>query len=137
MSTMQWVLSREPQPPPSLLARIERALGECPAAEQRIDGDEPAIAGHLIAAAVRILDGFEPSATSAPTAAPQPGEGSVRPAALGLLAADALITYAMESAADDCMAISSIADDALRIICSLGAPPLGHTPPTMNSAPER
>ena len=78
MTLRDWLRSRQPAPPAALLARMEEALGP---------GDvrgEP-LAERAMAAAERLL--------AAILADPDAG----RAAALDLLAADALVTYAVEA----------------------------------------
>lgn len=66
------------------------------------------VSSRLLAAAVAILSRGDSSAVSGRALA-----------ALDLLAADALITYAMEAASDDCESIASVADSAVRMICAV------------------
>lgn len=102
MEPMEWIKSREPRPPAALVARMERALDEIPAPEPQ------SISSQLLAVAIGILARGDASAASGRALA-----------ALDLLAADALITYAMESASDDCASIAAAAESAIRTICSL------------------
>ncbi|HVF39631.1 MAG TPA: hypothetical protein VM939_06990 [Gemmatimonadaceae bacterium] len=93
----EWIASREPAPPPALTRRMKEAIDSLgdDGGSTRFDS--------LITAATRILRTLPDD----------------RGAALALLAADALITYAFESAAEECDALSARADDAIRRIASL------------------
>jgi hypothetical protein len=81
MESRAWLRSRRPEPPARLLTRMESALSE---------NSSQSLSDDLIAAATRILREVAH------------GEGANdRAAALDLLAADALITYSIEAAAED------------------------------------
>ena len=81
MDSKAWLRSRRPVPPERLIARMEAALSDVAA---------KSLSDDLIAAATRILRDVAH------------GEGANdRAAALDLLAADALITYAIEAAAEN------------------------------------
>ncbi len=75
-----WLLSRVPEPPPALRTRLAEIAGDVECAD----------ASSLSAALVLLA---EPLLSSV---------GDERSGAVDLLAADALITYAMESAAESC-----------------------------------
>jgi len=98
MEALEWISTREPRPPAALLTRMSRALHDSP------EDAGGSVASRLLAAATGIL---------------RDGPGADRAAALDLLAADALITYAMESASDDCESIDAVAGEAVRAICDL------------------
>ena len=79
-ATLRWLLERRPPPPFELKRRVVRAV-------EFIDCDGPTVADVLAAAG---LDSLQRSIR----------EGEQRSAANDLLAADALITYACEAAAE-------------------------------------
>ena len=102
MTLARWLDARHPPPPPALRARIDDALGS---ALHRDAIDESAT---LLAAAERIVEALlHENATS-------------RGAALDLLAADALVTYAFESASERPAELSGRATEAMRRIAALG-----------------
>jgi len=91
-----WLASRVPSPPSSLAQMLSEIVGD--------ETCEPAkLPDSLITHAVKLLQAI----------------GDDRDAAIHLLAADALITYAMEAAADDCSELSSIAEMALSRISAV------------------
>lgn len=99
----QWLGSRTPPPPAQLARRLEAAVRNQPAFGSG-NLSEP-----LTMAAVAILEGLgsgDDDTTLGPTAArpvePTGADHPARATALDLLAADALITYAVEAAAEDC-----------------------------------
>lgn len=101
-----WLASRTPSPPPRLAARLAAAM---PASESSDPNDTP---GSLIAAAAAILH----------ETVDQPGNERNGTAALDLLAADALITYAVEAAAEDCERFAALTDEMiLRLAAVMGA----------------
>lgn len=102
-SASDWIARVEPKPPEPLLARMKKAID---LVEQ---SNERSIDARLIEAASTILDG------ECDTEAGVQGIVTVRAVALDLLAADALITYAMEAAADNCESMSNTAESALRL----------------------
>ena len=87
----EWLDARTPPPPPRLAQRIHEALAEC-------ERDEPPgssstrIPELFMLAAMKLLE----RTTSGDAAS------NARASALDLLAADALLTYALEAAAEDC-----------------------------------
>jgi hypothetical protein len=91
-----WLASRVPSPPPSLA----QLLGEIVGGETCELANLP---DSLITQAVKLLETI----------------GDDRDAAIHLLAADALITYAMEAAADDCSKMSNAAESALSRISAV------------------
>ena len=97
----EWLQSRTPRPPNALTAR----LGVLLANEQR--GSTAGIAATLFDASVRLLETLLRL------------EGSTRDSALDLLAADALMTYAMEAAADDVGALDVFAATAMSRIAAI------------------
>jgi hypothetical protein len=96
----EWLAARTPRPPGALEERIRAALG--PRLEDEVVEGSGRTHEELLAAARSLL-----CAT--------PGcEGEERGAAHDLLAADALVTYAFELAAEDPDAIGSAAESAMR-----------------------
>jgi hypothetical protein len=101
----EWLEGRTPKAPAALADRVRTALG--PALDREVHGGRGAIHAALLDAARSLL-----SAT--------PGcEAPERSAALDLLAADALVTYAFEIAAEDPEAIDALADSAMRELGAL------------------
>ncbi len=90
-----WLASRTPRPPEALSDRIDQLIGDASCGIE-------ALPMMLITKAKATLSGV----------------GTDRSAAIDLLAADALITYAMEAAAEqDC--VDSVAKDAMHEIASV------------------
>ncbi|MDP9176850.1 MAG: hypothetical protein M3O61_04135 [Gemmatimonadota bacterium] len=101
-----WLASRTPSPPPRLAARLAAAV---PASASSDSNDT---SQSLIAAAAAILH----------ETLDQPGNERNGTAALDLLAADALITYAVEAAAEDCEKLAALTDEMiLRLAAVTGA----------------
>ena len=97
----QWVAAHAEQPPAALRARLDAILNV-----ESVDRDTP-VAPALLDAGQGLL-------------ATILGSGSVhRDAALDLLTADALITYAFEAAADDPSSLDSRAAQAMRAIAAV------------------
>ena len=108
-----WVAKRTPPAPPALVARVDAALGTGPGDAR--EGVEPSddVAGVCLRAAEAIL-------------ARLLADGALtRAAALDLLAADALATYAFEAAADDPDAIPARARAAMIRLSSFAADAVG------------
>ncbi|MDO8502361.1 MAG: hypothetical protein Q7S20_11005 [Gemmatimonadaceae bacterium] len=82
-----WLASRSPAPPPALARRLAQVVGD------RTEKDMAGVSSSLVEAAEHLMTHL----------------GDDRAAAPDLLAADALITYAMEVAADDCGDVEAIA----------------------------
>ena len=82
MEIKEWLRSRRPAPPGQLMSRMELALSKSPPSLPLTDS--------LIDAATRILGEIARSE-----------HANERPSAFDLLAADALITYAVEAAIED------------------------------------
>ena len=86
----EWLDSRTPPPPPHLAQRISEAVAES------VDGSPESATSSvpelLTTAAIRLLE----RTTSGGAVSP------ARASALDLLAADALLSYAVEAAAEDC-----------------------------------
>ena len=98
-----WLAARTPVPPAALIERMRQALGEAL--------DAPAAEAHerCLAAAERLVRDQSDARLVE------------RAAALDLLAADALTTYALEVAADDPSSLDRRADEAMRRLSLLGS----------------
>ena len=97
-----WLDSRTPPPPERLAQRMDAALAES------ADTGSGTIAERLTLAAVAILTQLGHDETRRPNL---PVAGNRAPAAaLDLLAADALVTYAAEAAAENCQAFAATTD---------------------------
>lgn len=94
---VDWLASRVPAAPPALAAIIARHVGDGTCSRH----DLPS---HMIDAAQRVLAGL--------------GEG--REFANDLLAADALVSYAIEAAAEDCSNVEALAASAAQRLSSTG-----------------
>lgn len=94
-----WLASRTPLPPPALAARIAAAVGDASCTKA-------ALPGTLVEQALGFLKLI----------------GDARESADDLLAADALITYAMEAATENCRQLDAIAADAAKRIASTERP---------------
>jgi polysaccharide deacetylase 2 family uncharacterized protein YibQ len=98
-----WLAAREPAPPPVLRARLETVLGEALSRDRRDSADACLAAGERLLSAVL-------------------GDvGVSRSCALDLLAADALVTYAFEAAAESPGDLAARASRAMHRIASLAA----------------
>ena len=92
----EWLASRTPPPQPRLAARLDAALRDVGDSQEQIPQS-------LVEAACAVLhDTLE-----------QSNIGRNGTAALDLLAADALITYAVEAAAEDCERFVALTDDMI------------------------
>lgn len=100
-----WLDSRSPRPPERLAKRIESAIEAQPV------GQSGHFAKPLAAAAAAILEIIMSDREAAET----------RSAALDLLAADALITYALEAAAEECDSLAATTDELTARIAALGS----------------
>lgn len=104
----EWLAARTPTPPARLAARLSAAI---PAGAEFSSREAP---GVMIAAAITILR---------QTITEQSDERN-RAAALDLLAADALITYAVEAAAEDCERFAMLTDEMIaRLSAAAGDSP--------------
>lgn len=104
MTVLAWLQSRTPAPPPALMARVVEALGDRAAA----DASEASSA--CLDAAVALLEQLlEPDTIG-------------RDSAIDLLATDALVTYAFESAATDIARVDERAELAMLRLAALAAP---------------
>jgi hypothetical protein len=95
----EWLDTRRPAPPPQLAARLRELT-----ADQAFETEND-LSDKLIAISADLLKHI----------------GDDRSAATDLLAADALITYAMESAAESCVDIEAIAIDASMRIAAIAS----------------
>ena len=91
-----WLASRTPPPPPELAARIKASVGDASCSRA-------ALPGKLVEHSLHFLKSI----------------GDARESADDLLTADALITYAMEAAAENCQHLDALAADAAKRIASL------------------
>ena len=115
----QWLGLRTPPPPKQLARRLEAAVRNLPAFAPE-NFSEP-----LAMAAVAILEGLgsgdadaAPGSTVSRPLEPAGADHPARATALDLLAADALITYALEAAAEDCESFAARADAMIeRLAC--------------------
>jgi len=90
-----WLALRAPAPPPALAAIIAASVGDAECESARL----PAL---LVEKALQLLQSI----------------GSTRDSADNLLAADALITYAMEAAVENCADFDSVAAKAASDVAS-------------------
>lgn len=100
MTLGDWLSSRTPAPPPALAERLRKVLGD---ALVRDAGDGPEL---MLAAAERLVPRL------------LGGDCRARTAALDLLTADALVTYAFEASCDE---PASIGDRAARSMSRIAA----------------
>lgn len=105
MTVGEWLARRTPEPPPALRARLASALG--PAA----DRDRTDATDVLLATANTLVRGL------------LGGDATSRESALDLLAADALVTYAFEAAAESPRHLVVDATRAMTRLAALAAPP--------------
>lgn len=99
MNAARWIAGRIEQPPARLRARLDEVTGQQPA--DVAAADALARAGHDLLAA-QLAAG-----------------ATARDAALDLLTADALVTYAFEAAADDPATLDARAAATMRLIAAL------------------
>jgi hypothetical protein len=98
----EWLAARTPRPPRALGARIEIVMGES------LSCDRAQAAGLFLAAGERLTADLLRRGSTA------------RGSALDLLAADALVTYAFEAAAESPADLAQRASDAMNRIAALG-----------------
>jgi hypothetical protein len=103
MDAKEWLEARRPPPPVKLAARLGKALGDFAIASDISLCETLAVAGAAILNC--LTDG------NAPT--------SRREVAIDLLSADALLTYALEAAAEDCESFAASADAMIARLASL------------------
>jgi hypothetical protein len=102
MTGPSWISTRSPVPPAALTERLREVIGrDEPVADRR--------ARALLDASLVLLDTVMERAETS------------RSGALSLLAADALITYAFEAAADDPGSIVPLATEAMERIAAVTA----------------
>jgi hypothetical protein len=103
MTVREWLAQRQPAPPAALLARVETVLGAAA-------GESAGMAAEVcLRAAERLV------------AELLRGDCASRESALDLLAADALVTYAFEAAAETPGTLATTASAAMQRIASLDA----------------
>ena len=105
MTMGEWLARRTPPPPPALRTRLEQALGDA------TPTDDPDVPERCLRAAERLVRELLRS------------NCTTRESALDLLTADALVTYAFESAAESPADLTARATEAMRRIASLGTAP--------------
>lgn len=103
MTVREWLMRREPAPPAALAARLEAVLGG--------SGDENA--GEAAAVCLRAAERIVTELLR--------GDCASRESALDLLAADALVTYAFEAAAESPATLAATASAAMQRIAALDA----------------
>ena len=105
MTLAEWLDGRTPKAPVALAERVREVLG--PALDRDVEGGSAHAHAALLDAARSLLSAM-------------PGcEAPGRRAALDLLAADALVTYAFEIAAEAPEEIDSLAESAMRELGAL------------------
>lgn len=105
MKLSEWLAARTPRPPEALEDRIRTALA--PVLDQEVEAGRGSTHDALLIAARSLL-------------CARPGcEAEERRAAHDLLAADALVTYAFELAAEDPDTLGSLAESAMRYFGAL------------------
>jgi len=105
MNDSEWVRSRRLPPPPALLERIELALSS------HADDSTMSRSENFARAAAGVI---------APLVAPDSVDASRdREVATNLLAVDALVTYAIEAAAEECGTIAQNVDRVIARLASL------------------
>ena len=105
MNDSEWLRSRNPPPPSKLSARLEVAVA--PASDDSTTSRSERLASAAVAILAPLLN---------------PGAGDVarsRDVAIDLLAADALVTYAIEAAAEDRTAMGQNIDRVVAQLASL------------------
>jgi hypothetical protein len=109
-STIAWLEARRPPAPPALARRLRAALEEGHATH---DGD---VAGRCFEAGERVL------------ASLLGRDCAMRDAAIDLLAADALVTYAFEAASDEPSSLEARAERAMARLAALAEQAAGRGP---------
>ena len=109
MDPSEWLEARRPAPPVKLAAHLEAAVTEFTSSPNMSLSETLAVAG------IAFLDRL--TGANAPT--------SRREMAKELLSADALLTYALEAAAEDCESFAASADAIIARVASLA--PAGKT----------
>lgn len=112
MTVGDWLAARTPAPPPALRARLESALGPALRAER----NHAEATDVMLAAAESLVRGL------------MDGDATSRESALDLLAADALVTYAFEAAAERPADLVNNASRAMTRLAALAEPPASPSP---------
>jgi hypothetical protein len=102
MTIGEWLATRTPAPPPQLMRRVRDALGAAAGDDAAFAADRCVDAAETLVAAL-LRDGR-----------------TERESAPDLLAADALVTYAFEAAADDPAGLPRRTHDAMVRLARLG-----------------
>jgi len=105
MNDSEWLRTRRPTPPSKLSARVQVAVGQ--ASEESTTSRSERLAS---AAAAILAPLLQPDAGDVPRS---------RDVAIDLLAADALVTYAIESAAEDRGAMGQNIDSVVAYLAAL------------------
>jgi hypothetical protein len=105
VNASEWLASGRPAPPAKLAQRLESALSEFPSAPDVTPSDAFAVAAAGILRSLMTQD----SKLS-----------TRRDEAIDLLAADALVTYAIEAAADECGSFAERTDAVMARLVALG-----------------
>jgi hypothetical protein len=105
MDDREWLGSRHPSPPAKLFDRLELALDPLREALTISRSEILSSAAAAILAPLIASEGTEPTRN--------------RKTAIDLLAADALVTYAIEAATEDCQAIAQNIDRVVQRLASL------------------
>jgi hypothetical protein len=103
MTVGEWLAQRRPVPPPALTARLEAVLGN------GVDANAATATDICLRAAERLVGEL------------LRGDSASRESALDLLAADALVTYAFEAAAEAPATLAATASAAMERIAALDA----------------
>lgn len=101
MTVREWLDARTPAPPAALAAQVRAAFGPA------LDAEASTVSEAALAAAERLLASLLARGCLS------------RDQAGALLTADALVTYALEAAADDPAHVAERADDVMRRIAAL------------------
>ena len=109
----RWVAARTPEAPPALALELARALDD--GTTSAASGDESAAA--VARVCLRAAEAALASVLAESAAEPAPA----RAAALTLLTADALVTYAFEAASDDPAAWPALAREAMASLSRIDA----------------
>lgn len=102
MTLGEWLSARTPAPPPALAERLRKVLGDALA---RDAADGPDL---MLAAAERLVPRL------------LGGDCRARTAAIDLLAADALVTYAFEASAEVPSSVTERAERSMSRIAAIG-----------------
>jgi hypothetical protein len=103
MTVREWLAQRQPAPPAALVARVDAVLGDAAGAS----------AAHATEVCLRAAEQLVTELLR--------GDCASRDSALDLLAADALVTYAFEAAAETPATLAATASAAMERIAALDA----------------